>query len=91
MYVDHEGYLIGIPFTRLHNQRCDDSEYSNMSPQREIPSFDELPVDKKGPHGNAWGLWGPDDQLGTLNYLTPEVVAQAVKEEVQTGQRISLK
>ncbi|UPL04157.1 hypothetical protein LCI18_015091 [Fusarium solani-melongenae] len=61
-----------------------------MSPQPKLPSFAELPVDKQGPHGNAWGLWGPDDQLGTLNYLTPKVVAEAVKEEVKTGQRISL-
>lgn len=62
-----------------------------MANQLQIPSFSELPVDKKGPHGNAWGLWGPDDQLGTLNYLTSDVVAKAVKEQVQTGQRISLK
>lgn len=62
-----------------------------MAQQPKIPSFAELPVDKKGPHGNAWGLWGEDDQLGTLNYLTPEVVSRAVKEEVQIGLRISLK
>ncbi len=24
-----------------------------------------------------WGQWGPDDQLGTLNYITPEVVRHA--------------
>lgn len=24
-----------------------------------------------------WGKWGPDDELGTLNYITPEKVAQA--------------
>ena len=62
-----------------------------MSRPAKIPQFDELPVDKAGPGGNAWGLWGPDDQLGTLNYLTQEVVARAVKEEVKTGQRLSLK
>lgn len=54
-------------------------------------SFAELPLDKNGPHGNAWGRWGPDDQLGTLNYLTEGVVAEAAKECVRTGQRISLK
>jgi kynurenine formamidase len=25
----------------------------------------------------TWGKWGPDDELGTLNYLTPEMVANA--------------
>jgi hypothetical protein len=24
-----------------------------------------------------WGKWGPDDQLGTLNYVTPEVTRHA--------------
>ena len=24
-----------------------------------------------------WGKWGPDDEVGCLNYLTPEVVVQA--------------
>jgi kynurenine formamidase len=24
-----------------------------------------------------WGKWGPDDEIGTLNYITPEVIARA--------------
>ena len=24
-----------------------------------------------------WGKWGPDDEVGSLNYLTPEVVVKA--------------
>lgn len=56
-----------------------------------VPQFSELPLDKNGPHGNAWGLWGPDDQLGTLNHLTDAVVAQAAAENIRTGQRVSLK
>jgi hypothetical protein len=24
-----------------------------------------------------WGRWGPDDEIGTLNYITPEAVARA--------------
>ncbi|KAI1364050.1 hypothetical protein F5Y08DRAFT_328910 [Xylaria arbuscula] len=55
-----------------------------------LPSFRDLPLDKKGPRGNAWGLWGSDDQLGTLNYLTPEVIAQAAAENIKTGDRVSL-
>jgi hypothetical protein len=53
--------------------------------------FDALPLDKSGPHGNAWGLWGPDDQLGTLNHLVDGRVRQAARECIQTGLRISLK
>ncbi|PLB53677.1 hypothetical protein P170DRAFT_431496 [Aspergillus steynii IBT 23096] len=56
----------------------------------EHPAFSSLPLDKAGPHGNAWGLWGPDDQIGTLNHLTPDVVATAAREEIRTGQRVSL-
>lgn len=55
------------------------------------PEFKDLPLDKNGPHGNAWGLWGPNDQIGTLNHLTDEVVSRAAREEIRTGQRVSLK
>lgn len=55
------------------------------------PSFESLPLDPNGPHGNAWGLWGKDDQLGTLNLLTEDVIAQAARELILTGQRVSLK
>ncbi|QGI63900.1 hypothetical protein CEK27_007871 [Fusarium fujikuroi] len=54
------------------------------------PDFDQLPLDKTGPRGNAWGLWGKDDQLGTLNYLTDEVVGQAARENFKSGTRLSL-
>lgn len=36
-----------------------------------------------------WGRWGPEDQLGTLNYLTPERVAAAASL-VRSGRRVSL-
>ncbi|CAK7221292.1 hypothetical protein SBRCBS47491_004478 [Sporothrix bragantina] len=55
----------------------------------DLPPFDALPLDKSGPPGNAWGLWGPDDQLGRLNLLTPETVAAAATE-IKEGLRISL-
>ncbi|PVI02570.1 hypothetical protein DM02DRAFT_559496 [Periconia macrospinosa] len=57
--------------------------------QRPYPSFAELPVNKSGPRGNAWGLWGNDDQLGTLNHLTAERVRDGCRE-VTTGDRVSL-
>jgi kynurenine formamidase len=36
-----------------------------------------------------WGRWGPDDELGTLNYLTPEKVRVAAAL-VRSGRRVSL-
>ena len=60
----------------------------STSPTR--PPFSALPLDKSGPAGNAWGLYGPDDALGTLNLLTPAVVAAAAASEIKTGDRVSL-
>ena len=54
------------------------------------PSFSSLPLDPDGPPGNAWGRFGPNDQLGMLNLLTPEVVATAARENILSGKRISL-
>ncbi|KAK3112835.1 hypothetical protein LTR53_010466 [Teratosphaeriaceae sp. CCFEE 6253] len=54
-----------------------------------IPKFADLPVDKNGPHHNAWGLYGKDDQLGTLNRLSDDIV-KAASSEIQTGVRIGL-
>jgi hypothetical protein len=53
------------------------------------PLFEELPLREGDPPWSAWGLYGPDDQLGTLNLLTPEVVVEAGRE-IRTGQRIGL-
>jgi hypothetical protein len=52
------------------------------------PPFSQLPLQKSGPKGNAWGLFGADDQLGMLNFLTPEVIKQA-STEIQYGIRVS--
>lgn len=41
-----------------------------------LPTFDQLPIDPKYPSQTAWGLWGEDDNLGTLNLLTEERVAK---------------
>ncbi|PPQ91943.1 hypothetical protein CVT25_000986 [Psilocybe cyanescens] len=47
-----------------------------------LPTFDELPPFKNFP-GCAWGVWGADDQLGTVNLLTEEVVQSAAREEIK--------
>ncbi|OAD73698.1 hypothetical protein PHYBLDRAFT_112334 [Phycomyces blakesleeanus NRRL 1555(-)] len=44
-----------------------------------LPSYDQLPVDSTAPPHSAWGLWGKEDNLGTLNLLTPEKVERAGK------------
>lgn len=35
----------------------------------ELPSYDQLPIDPRMPPRSAWGVFGPDDELGTLNLL----------------------
>ncbi|TVY55683.1 hypothetical protein LCER1_G002762 [Lachnellula cervina] len=52
------------------------------------PPFSSLPLQKNGIRGNAWGLFGKDDELGMLNRLTPETTLAATKEIVH-GIRIS--
>ncbi|OAL43342.1 hypothetical protein IQ07DRAFT_524504 [Pyrenochaeta sp. DS3sAY3a] len=53
------------------------------------PEFSDLPLRKGDAPMSAWGLWGIDDELGTLNHLTPEVVQNAVSE-ASAGLRFSL-
>lgn len=58
-----------------------------------IPDFDDLPKVEGMPQGCAWGVFDKDGQkdlLGTLNLLTPAVVAAAAAE-VKEGISISLK
>ena len=58
-------------------------------PNAALPQFDELPVTPGAPPRSAWGLWGKDDELGTLNLLTPERVAAAA-QLVRRGKRFAL-
>lgn len=50
-----------------------------------LPTFDELPIKPDYPPRSAWGVFGEDDEIGTLNLLTPERVAAAAKL-VKTGE-----
>jgi kynurenine formamidase len=43
----------------------------------DLPSYDQLPIREGAPAGAAWGVFGDDDQLGTVNLLTSERVVQA--------------
>jgi hypothetical protein len=58
-----------------------------------VPDFDDLPAVDGMPQGCAWGVFdrnGEKDLKGTLNLLTPDVVATACKE-ARDGVSISLK
>ena len=35
-----------------------------------------------------WGKWGPNDEIGTLNYITPEVI-RAASKLIRSGKIIS--
>ncbi|KAK7214744.1 hypothetical protein V2G26_002747 [Clonostachys chloroleuca] len=57
-----------------------------------LPKWKDLPPIEGQPQGFAWGLFGQDgvkDQLGTLNFLTPEVVLRA-RDEIKIGMSVSL-
>lgn len=49
-----------------------------------LPRFAELPVRPGAPPGSSWGVFGDDDELGTLNFIGPQQVAAAAAL-VRTG------
>lgn len=60
-----------------------------MKLPEQLPSLAELPIRPDYPPHCAWGVFGDDDQIGTLNLLTPERVAAAARL-VQNGQVFAL-
>ncbi|HEX7472706.1 MAG TPA: cyclase family protein [Candidatus Limnocylindrales bacterium] len=55
-----------------------------VGPMVSLEEFDHIFESVKN-----WGRWGPDDQLGTLNYITPEMV-RAAAGLVRSGRRVSM-
>ncbi len=55
------------------------------------PRYDDLPRPPDDPTGLplSWGVWGPDDQVGTLNRITDATVA-AARDEIRTGRRFNI-
>lgn len=45
----------------------------------DMPSYRELLARDGVPPGSSWGLWGPDDELGTLNLLDDAKTAAAAR------------
>ena len=60
-----------------------------VSPSPKIPSYDELPVRAGAPAGAAWGVFGDDDEVGTINLLTPERVIAAA-DSIRSGKVFAL-
>jgi hypothetical protein len=54
-----------------------------------FPKRAALPIVAGTPDGSAW-FWGGSDELGRLNLLTSQRVAKATKENVKTGDVVSL-
>jgi len=54
------------------------------------PSFEQLPVDHAGPPFNAWGLYGPHNELGRRNLITPQAVWRGLAA-ARDGTTINLK
>ena len=54
-----------------------------------VPAYDELPVLDGLGLRYAWGVFGPDDDLGTLNHLEDTTVLAALAE-ARTGERVGL-
>jgi hypothetical protein len=51
--------------------------------------YDELPLIPEIGYRYAWDVWGRDDQLGTINHLTPERVRNA-SQLVKSGEVMTL-
>jgi kynurenine formamidase len=57
-----------------------------MSP---FKRYRDLPTDRTPPHHSAWGFFGDDDQVGTVNWLGPDQVRRAAAL-VSSGRVFSL-
>ncbi len=42
-------------------------------------AFEPVPIEEYKKWPNNWGKWGPDDEIGTLNYITPQTIVDAAK------------
>lgn len=49
-------------------------EYGMTMDLKQLPTYRDLPVDRTAPPGSSWGVFGPSDELGTVNLLTPDRV-----------------
>ncbi|GAA5166010.1 cyclase family protein [Amycolatopsis dongchuanensis] len=59
-----------------------------MKPEN-VPRYEQLRTRTDAPPGSSWHVFGQDDQLGTLNFLTPET-ARAAAALVKRGRVFNL-
>ena len=59
------------------------------APRENLPSYDQLPVRAGAPAGSAWGVFGDQDEVGTINLLTPTRV-RAAKDSIKSGKVFAL-
>lgn len=76
-----------LPFRWLFSP---DSSPRELLPSLVRPKFEELPLKPGNPKGSAWGLWGHNDERGTLNLVTGDVVRAAAAECI-LGRVVNLK
>ncbi len=55
--------------------RCTAEWRKDMAATDDVPAVGDLLKDSP----KNWGKWGPDDEVGSLNYLTADVVLEAAK------------
>ena len=53
--VLHSGIVIAFSFPS-RTPAVEEAEMADQHADVEIPKFSDLPLDKNGPHHNAWGL-----------------------------------
>lgn len=54
-----------------------------------LPSYDQLPVRAGAPDGSAWGVFGDQDEVGTINLLSPDRV-RAAAGSIRSGKVFAL-
>lgn len=54
-----------------------------------LPSYRDLPVRAGAPQGAAWGVFGDDDEVGTINLQTPDRVVAAASS-IKSGKVFAL-
>ncbi|KAB8253992.1 hypothetical protein BDV32DRAFT_157365 [Aspergillus pseudonomiae] len=55
-----------------------------MTSTKSRPTFAELPLNPNDPPYSAWGLWGADDEVGTLDLLDESTVTRAANARRHT-------
>lgn len=55
----------------------------------DVPAYDDLPIDSVTGFRCAWGVFGPGDEIGTLNHLGPEQRRRAAAL-VREGRAVNL-